>query len=122
MSTANSALNRDTSVIHCAAVEPNRRKIPTSFTLPPGVFRMLQELVDTLSYSDRSTLVEVLIREEWERRHGRINMQAPAASPPVSSGPAPDPVAAQAASILDTERQRVRRTGASPSTGTGASK
>ena len=35
---------------------------------------MLNDLVERLSYSDRSTLVEVLIREEWERRHGPISV------------------------------------------------
>ena len=44
MSIAKFGLNRDTMVIHCQAVKPNRRKIPTSFTLPRGVFAMLQEL------------------------------------------------------------------------------
>jgi hypothetical protein len=65
-------------------------KSPTNLSLHKRILELADQLQDRLGYSSLSTLVEALIREEYERRNGqlKINVQPPGEAGPKENLPA----------------------------------
>ena len=75
------------------------------------LLRRLDELCVLRHFDDRSTMLEHLIREEWELRSGStITPAEPAAPISYAAGPSPDKIVAEAAArTIAAARAAVKR-------------
>jgi hypothetical protein len=63
--------------VFCACYAHQMAKRRTNLTLNQDLYDKAQQLMSLLHHSDFVGLVEQLIREEWERRHGPLLLEKP---------------------------------------------